>query len=198
MLVFLDDRYHNYHGVLVEGLSLEINWHTIVYTSSGPLDPFPCGLMISFMHRRLSLVTYAGDDKAWMIIGCIYGRAVLPLCSRLSTNFNDTVILWLYQTQSPCYLITPTLPAHTWMTFPYWITVPSSFRFSDSFCFFSRSAACWNINGHQLDLVLQKHIKNKKPYFMEYRSGFMSCYKLGEYFTCNDLLDLSNTAMHAV
>lgn len=29
------------------------------------------------------------------------------------------------------------------MTFPYWITVPSSFLFSESFCFFSKSAACW-------------------------------------------------------
>lgn len=30
----------------------------------------------------------------------------------------------------------------TWITLPYWITVPSSFLFSVSFCFFSRSAAC--------------------------------------------------------
>lgn len=34
------------------------------------------------------------------------------------------------------------LPRPTWMTLPYWITVPSSFLFSVSFCFFSKSAAC--------------------------------------------------------
>lgn len=32
----------------------------------------------------------------------------------------------------------------TWITLPYWMTVPSSFLFSVSFCFFSKSAACWN------------------------------------------------------
>lgn len=30
-----------------------------------------------------------------------------------------------------------------------------------------------------LDLVLQKHIKNKMQYFMKYRSGFMACNKSG-------------------
>lgn len=34
--------------------------------------------------------------------------------------------------------------APTWITLPYWITVPSNFLFSVSFCFFSRSAACCN------------------------------------------------------
>lgn len=41
---------------------------------------------------------------------------------------------------------------HTWMTFPYWITVPSNFLFSESFCFFSKSAACYISEGKRKEL----------------------------------------------
>lgn len=47
---------------------------------------------------------------------------------------------------------------HTWMTFPYWMTVPSNLRFSDSFCFFSRSAACCRERGTQSTLSNQADI----------------------------------------
>jgi len=35
----------------------------------------------------------------------------------------------------------------TCITFPYCTTKPNNFLFSDSFCFFSISAACWKQNG---------------------------------------------------
>lgn len=38
----------------------------------------------------------------------------------------------------------------TWITFPYWMTVPSSFLFSESFCFFSKSAACCRWEGKNI------------------------------------------------
>lgn len=50
---------------------------------------------------------------------------------------------------------------HTWMTFPYWMTVPSSLRFSDSFCFFSRSAACCRERVGQasvIGMIVLKHL----------------------------------------
>ena len=52
---------------------------------------------------------------------------------------------------------TPRCPAQeeegtrlTWITLPYWITVPSNFLFSVSFCFFSKSAACCGGEGRQV------------------------------------------------
>lgn len=52
---------------------------------------------------------------------------------------------------------------HTWMTFPYWMTVPSSLRFSDSFCFFSRSAACCRERGTRWSLRNQAHMSEAPP-----------------------------------
>lgn len=45
-----------------------------------------------------------------------------------------------------CQLQKKSAAVPTWITLPYWMTVPSNFLFSVSFCFFSKSAACCDID----------------------------------------------------